>query len=56
MFIQNRIVKPVLQGKDEVRPPWPLRLIARFPRLRRLPARFIGLGFRQEHVETRAVR
>jgi 2-polyprenyl-6-methoxyphenol hydroxylase-like FAD-dependent oxidoreductase len=56
VFIQNRIVKPVLQGKGEARPPWPLRLIARFPRLRRLPARLIGIGFRPEHVETKAVR
>ena len=56
VFIQNRIVKPVLQGKGEARPPWPLRLVARFPRLRRLPARLIGIGFRPEHVETKAVR
>jgi 2-polyprenyl-6-methoxyphenol hydroxylase-like FAD-dependent oxidoreductase len=56
VFIQNRIVRPVLQGKGEARLPWPLRLIARFPRLRRLPARLIGIGFRPEHVETKAVR
>ena len=56
VFIQNRIVKPVLLGKGEARPPWPLRLVARFPRLRRLPARLIGIGFRPEHVETKAVR
>ena len=56
VFIQNRIVKPVLQGKGEARPPWPLHLVARFPRLRRLPARLIGIGFRPEHVETKAVR
>jgi hypothetical protein len=30
----------------------PVRLFARFPYLRRLPARLIGLGFRPEHVET----
>jgi 2-polyprenyl-6-methoxyphenol hydroxylase-like FAD-dependent oxidoreductase len=56
VFIQNRIVRPVLQGKGEAHLPWPLRLIARFPRLRRLPARLIGIGFRPEHVETKAVR
>ena len=56
VFIQNRIVKPVLRGQGEARPPWPLRLVARFPRLRRLPARLIGIGFRPEHVETKAVR
>jgi 2-polyprenyl-6-methoxyphenol hydroxylase-like FAD-dependent oxidoreductase len=56
VFIQNRVVKPVLQGEGAARPPWPLRLMARFPRLRQLPARVIGVGFRPEHVETKAVR
>jgi 2-polyprenyl-6-methoxyphenol hydroxylase-like FAD-dependent oxidoreductase len=58
VFIQNRVVRPVLQGKGKgnVRIPWPLRMIARFPRLRQLPARMIGIGFRPEHVETGAVR
>ena len=28
----------------------PLRLLARFPRLRRLPARLIGIGVRPEHI------
>jgi hypothetical protein len=32
----------------------PLRLIARFPRRRRIPARMIGLGVRPEHVRTPA--
>ena len=56
VFIQNRVVRPVLQGKSKPRLPWPLKIIARFPRIRRLPARFIGIGFRPEHVETKAVR
>jgi 2-polyprenyl-6-methoxyphenol hydroxylase-like FAD-dependent oxidoreductase len=32
--------------------PWPLRLLRRFPYLRRFPARFIGMGVRPEHVRT----
>jgi hypothetical protein len=32
--------------------PLPLRLLQRFPALRRIPARMIGLGFRPEHVHT----
>jgi 2-polyprenyl-6-methoxyphenol hydroxylase-like FAD-dependent oxidoreductase len=32
--------------------PWPLRLLRRFPYLRRFPARFIGIGVRPEHVRT----
>jgi hypothetical protein len=30
--------------------PLPLKLLRRFPVLRRIPARLIGLGFRPEHV------
>ncbi|MBV8299971.1 MAG: FAD-dependent oxidoreductase [Candidatus Eremiobacteraeota bacterium] len=32
--------------------PWPVRLLQRFPFLRRLPAWFIGVGPRPEHVRT----
>jgi 2-polyprenyl-6-methoxyphenol hydroxylase-like FAD-dependent oxidoreductase len=32
--------------------PWPLRLLQRFPYLRRFPAKFIGVGVRPEHVHT----
>jgi 2-polyprenyl-6-methoxyphenol hydroxylase-like FAD-dependent oxidoreductase len=37
------------------KPPLALRLLKRFPRLRRIPARLIGLGFRREHVKSPAV-
>ncbi len=37
------------------KPPLALRLLKRFPRLRRIPARLIGLGFRREHVQSPAV-
>ncbi len=33
-------------------PPLALRLLLRYPVLRRLPARFIGLGVHPEHVRT----
>jgi len=32
--------------------PWFLKLIKRFPVLRRIPARLIGLGVRPEHVKS----
>ena len=32
--------------------PWPLRLLRRFPVLRRIPARLLALGVRPEHVRT----
>jgi 2-polyprenyl-6-methoxyphenol hydroxylase-like FAD-dependent oxidoreductase len=33
-----------------LKPPLPLRLFDRFPALRYLPARLVGLGFRPEHI------
>jgi 2-polyprenyl-6-methoxyphenol hydroxylase-like FAD-dependent oxidoreductase len=47
---QRRVVAPVLGGRGPSRPPRVLRLLARWPRLRRIPARVIGLGVRPEHV------
>jgi 2-polyprenyl-6-methoxyphenol hydroxylase-like FAD-dependent oxidoreductase len=50
--LQNRIVTPVLQSADTPAPPLPLRLLARFPVLRRIPAYLVGVGVRPEHVTT----
>jgi len=32
--------------------PWPVKMLNRFPVLRRLPARLVGMGIRPEHVRT----
>jgi len=56
LFLQDRVIKAVLAGDGPLVPPWPLRLIARFPILRRIPARLIGMGFRPEHVRTPVVQ
>jgi 2-polyprenyl-6-methoxyphenol hydroxylase-like FAD-dependent oxidoreductase len=50
VFVQNRVLKPVLRGDKALKAPLPLRLLARFPWLRQFPARVIGMGFRPEHV------
>jgi 2-polyprenyl-6-methoxyphenol hydroxylase-like FAD-dependent oxidoreductase len=50
--VQERILKPVLGSSRQVRPPWFLRLFKKFPVLRRIPARLIGVGVRPEHVRT----
>lgn len=50
--IQKRILQPVLSSRQQVRAPWFLRLFKRFPVLRRIPARLIGIGVRPEHVQT----
>jgi 2-polyprenyl-6-methoxyphenol hydroxylase-like FAD-dependent oxidoreductase len=50
--VQERILKPVLGSRGQVRVPWFLRLFKKFPVLRRIPARLIGIGVRPEHVRT----
>lgn len=61
VFVQDRIIRRVLEkgnqpAKSASLPsgslPLPLRLMNRFPILRRIPARIVGVGFRPEHVRT----
>jgi 2-polyprenyl-6-methoxyphenol hydroxylase-like FAD-dependent oxidoreductase len=52
LFIQNRVIKRVLDTTAPLSPPLAFRLLARFPILRRIPAWLIGTGFRPEHVRT----
>ncbi|MDQ3185948.1 MAG: FAD-dependent oxidoreductase [Pseudomonadota bacterium] len=52
VFLQNHVISRVLRGDDSFSPPFFLRLVARFPLLRWIPARMIGIGFRSEHVNT----
>jgi 2-polyprenyl-6-methoxyphenol hydroxylase-like FAD-dependent oxidoreductase len=56
VFVQNRILRTLIEEKEEVRAPWPLRLVTRWPWLRRKMAEFVANGVRPEHVETRARR
>ncbi len=51
VFVHKRILLPVLNNGQPVSPPIPLRLLNRFPLLRRLPGRAIGMGVRPEHVK-----
>ena len=51
---QKRIIGRVLATDGPVRVPLPLRLLGRFPLLRRLPAAFLGFGVRPEHVRSPA--
>jgi 2-polyprenyl-6-methoxyphenol hydroxylase-like FAD-dependent oxidoreductase len=54
VFIQNRVISRVLGGPGGTSPPLAIRLLARFPMLRRIPARLVGIGVRPEHVRTPA--
>jgi 2-polyprenyl-6-methoxyphenol hydroxylase-like FAD-dependent oxidoreductase len=51
--IQNRVIQRILVKSGALKAPWPMKLLARSARLRRIPARIVGIGFRPEHVETR---
>lgn len=52
VLVQNRVISRVLRSRGPQTLPWPLKLLRRWPFLRRIPARIIGLGFRPEHVRT----
>jgi 2-polyprenyl-6-methoxyphenol hydroxylase-like FAD-dependent oxidoreductase len=50
--IQNRVISRVLGSSGTLSAPWPLRLAAAIPVLRRFPARLIGMGIRPEHIRS----
>jgi len=52
IIIQNRLVDRILGSDEQIPLPWPVKLIQRWPLLRRIPALVIGIGFRAEHVKT----
>jgi len=53
IFAQDRILAPTLRrGAGQNRLPLPLRMVRRYPILRRIPARLIGTGVRPEHVRS----
>jgi 2-polyprenyl-6-methoxyphenol hydroxylase-like FAD-dependent oxidoreductase len=52
IFVQNRVIRRIFASNDPPTVPWLLELMQRWPLLRRVPARVIGMGFRPEHVRT----
>jgi 2-polyprenyl-6-methoxyphenol hydroxylase-like FAD-dependent oxidoreductase len=52
LFVQRRVISRLLGRTRPIRPPLIVRLLARFPILRRIPARVIGIGVRSEHIRT----
>jgi len=52
VFVQNQVLSRVLKDPRAVPGAGLLRLFKRFPVLRRIPARLIGMGVRPEHVRT----
>ena len=56
VFIQNRAIGAFLGRDEAVQVPLPFKLLNAFPLLRRLPARFVGVGARPEHVDPALLR
>jgi 2-polyprenyl-6-methoxyphenol hydroxylase-like FAD-dependent oxidoreductase len=56
LAVQDRVIAPVLTDTKPLKPPLAVRLLARFPFFRRIPARMIGLGIRPEHVSQELLR
>ncbi|MGC1597549.1 MAG: FAD-dependent monooxygenase, partial [Candidatus Acidiferrales bacterium] len=53
ILAHKRAIGPALAKRAPIRQlPLPFRLLQKFPVLRRIPARMIGVGFRPEHVHT----
>ena len=52
--LQNNAIRKVLSSQQPLQLPWVLRMLRRWPALRRIPARLIAVGFRPEHVRTPA--
>jgi 2-polyprenyl-6-methoxyphenol hydroxylase-like FAD-dependent oxidoreductase len=51
ILMQDRVITPLLSGRKALQPPLFLRLAHRFPILRRLPGRLIGMGVRPERPD-----
>ena len=51
--IQNRVIRRVLAGTTQPKPPRALKLLDWFPALRGIPAWVIGIGVRPEHIHTK---
>jgi 2-polyprenyl-6-methoxyphenol hydroxylase-like FAD-dependent oxidoreductase len=49
--LQDRVIRRVLRSRRRPSLPLFLRLMRRWPLLRRIPARVVGIGFRPEHVK-----
>jgi 2-polyprenyl-6-methoxyphenol hydroxylase-like FAD-dependent oxidoreductase len=52
LTVQRRIISRVLASRERPKPPSFFKLFNRFPPLRGIPARLIGIGIRPEHIHT----
>jgi 2-polyprenyl-6-methoxyphenol hydroxylase-like FAD-dependent oxidoreductase len=50
VFMHEHFLERIFNSKEPIPPPLAMRMLERFSRLRRLPARMVGIGFRPEHI------
>ena len=51
VFMHRHLLEHIFDSAQMISPPLPMRLLETFPRLRSLPARMVGIGFRPEHIK-----
>jgi 2-polyprenyl-6-methoxyphenol hydroxylase-like FAD-dependent oxidoreductase len=56
VFLHKHFLERVFDSPVIIPPPLLLNMTEKFPRLRRLPARVVGMGFRPEHIKGQASR
>jgi 2-polyprenyl-6-methoxyphenol hydroxylase-like FAD-dependent oxidoreductase len=52
VFLHRHLLERIFNSPEMISPPLPMRLFETFPRLRTLPARIVGIGFRPEHLKS----
>jgi 2-polyprenyl-6-methoxyphenol hydroxylase-like FAD-dependent oxidoreductase len=53
VFLHKHLLERVFDSTETIPPPLLISMTEKFPRLRRIPARMVGMGYRPEHVEGR---
>ncbi len=50
VFLHKHLLEPIFNSSQAISPPLLLNLTEKFPKLRQIPARMVGIGFRPEHI------
>jgi 2-polyprenyl-6-methoxyphenol hydroxylase-like FAD-dependent oxidoreductase len=50
IFLHEHVLEAIFDSNEMISPPLAMRMLEKYPRLRRLPARMVGIGFRPEHI------
>ena len=53
VFLHKHLLERIFDSAETIPPPLLLRITEKFPKLRRIPARMVGMGFRPEHIAAR---